>query len=453
MRADLISFITATAALVHGFSEELTKSIDTPTGRIIEPRLGHDLFDNNTKLIVYRPDEKTRAQIERDQAKWAHEPAQPGLTKEEIAKFLREEPKGLEWFEGCDENQKGILIQTFLGVRALLEPLVKEWREFPVDWTSAAAIEFFGPPAVTQIYRATVEWNLSHIAQYLDPHNPPGSTSVRCDDPDKGCVDPYVVAYVPKIDHDPDRLDGGFIVFCAPFFKKYQNLQTIVKRVDSMDDPAQESINLGQFWQTRDAIMLHEMVHSPPRAFAHKDLVILFPKRKSRQIPDLVLSIPSKQPEEWRPIYGCDMVRALGVGLTKPVWDPVEPSSTAESYSCFVLATWVQKRWGRYPFRPLLALNITGLEGWTYRRGEASAYTKGEPEFNYTIRKLAVDSCKELAQPIDITTSFNSSTPVTRTFGIGITAEQCMNADWPYYDIDSSSKQEMEDTEPEESEL
>ncbi|KAF3316600.1 hypothetical protein TWF173_001883 [Orbilia oligospora] len=454
MKANLVNFMTALAVLAHPISAKYTESVDITLRRrsiAVEPRAdpGPKPIDNTTIIIksdIYLPDEKYRAKAQEYKKKWSEQGrSRPDLTKEEISTFLREEPKGLQGFQGCDDRQKGIIIQTFLSVRTLFfEPLVKDWKDYSIDWTTAAAIEFFGPAGETRPYRDTVKWNLGHTARFLDPQNPLGPTNVRCDDPAGTCYRRLgVIAYVPSIDDNPDYHGLDFINFCFPFFDMYENLQTIAQRIDSMDDPARESLNLEQFMFTREAVMIHEMMHSPPRAFAHRDILEVRPERESLQIPDLTLRIPGQEPKDWGLVYGCHTVRALATGFTKPHWHPVEPSSTAETYPCYLIAEWVKERWGRYPYQPLLALPLEGIENWPYEKADSFPRSKSDGvEYNFTAKKLALENCKELAQPVNITTSFNSSTPVTKTFRLGITEEDCANANWYF---DTTSMENMQD--------
>ncbi|KAK6337205.1 hypothetical protein TWF718_009987 [Orbilia javanica] len=193
--------------------------------------------------------------------------------------------------------------------------------------------------------------------------------------------------------------------------------------------------------------MIHEMMHSVPRAFAHRDLLDLAPKVQSLQIIDLKLRRKDQDPSKWPRVYGCDKVRAIASGLNSILWHPVEPSSTAETYLCYIMAEWVQKKYGRYPFRPLIALSIDGKEDWPYEK--ADTFPRGDSEnvpseLNLTARKLALEDCRELAQPIRLTTSVNSSKPVTKTFSLGITDEDCMRANW-FYDSNFQQTSEPED--------
>ncbi|KAK6508007.1 hypothetical protein TWF481_006426 [Arthrobotrys musiformis] len=141
MKATFIA-ITVAAAIAQFISAELTDPTNSPS-------------NHSGRAIVYT---LTEAQAARAQARVDMLSSVPHtkVNTEEISKLMEGGTSPLKGFEGCTEDQKYFIFQAFLQVRKIFEPVVKRWKDYPIDWTSAAALEFFGPPVDTRKYRKTV---------------------------------------------------------------------------------------------------------------------------------------------------------------------------------------------------------------------------------------------------------------------------------------------------------
>ncbi|KAK6508008.1 hypothetical protein TWF481_006427 [Arthrobotrys musiformis] len=213
----------------------------------------------------------------------------------------------------------------------------------------------------------------------------------------------------------------------------------MIKWVDGHDDPGQASTDLGLFTETAAGVFIHEMMHAWPRAFTHRDYLERSPNWSSLQITDVPVRLPDVPKEKWPVAYGCDMVRTLACGITKPLWHPVDPSSNAETYLCYVLATWLQKRYGQYPYRPLIEYPGLYTGYWPYERSHTflqGGDQVGSAELNLTARELEVEACNKLTEPRVETASFNGSQPISKIFSFGITRELCSSANWYSYGTD-----------------
>ncbi|KAF4627295.1 hypothetical protein G7Y89_g10859 [Cudoniella acicularis] len=127
----------------------------------------------------------------------------------------------------------------------------------PFKWTSAAAIEYFGPVEESQYYRQAIQNNLDRAAnvvytwKWLPPWAP--KMSVVCNDPEKRCPcgteDGDYLAYT--IDH------GAKVNFCPAFFK----LSTLQGAMDKNAALPRKRRGYVYNYLNRGLVWAHEIMH------------------------------------------------------------------------------------------------------------------------------------------------------------------------------------------------
>ncbi|KAK6526143.1 hypothetical protein TWF281_011179 [Arthrobotrys megalospora] len=353
----------------------------------------------------------------------------PQLSTEEVSEFVRGR-KGLVGFEGCDNNQKAILVKTFQDARALFEPVQNDWKKYVIDWASPAAVEFFGPAADTMKYRETIRRNIGRVGSYFDTTDPKKATSVqcihKCDEPDSLA---YVVSYL-----DLPVEETRTINFCPHFFERNgePSLKSLVDIIDKkIAEDMDKAITFTPYWTySIAAVIVHEMFHLGDRSNPHED------HKEGKFVGDLKVKQPTRPEAGWEVGYGCGNARALASNLRGPYWLPSEPSSNADTYVCYLIAQFIQKKFRRYPYLPLLNVDTVRAENWPYRRshgGYANAADR-DPEgkrTSYAIQQeeLAKEACKEALRPVKIEATSNTTDNANKkSFGWDFQPELCDSA-------------------------
>lgn len=257
-------------------------------------------------------------------------------------------------FEGCTVERgmpKNVVYSGWQQSWKLMNLMYEESKN-GIDFNSAAALEFFGPPSETQQQQS----NFNNVFQNLATIQPgyffPGvfgwRLHVRCDDPYLRCpcyrdLDKQPFAYT--LSKDPT--DGiAMINFCPRYFNE-EKLDTAMKKADQTDFPF-EWMDMNNYKSTQGGTWFHELLHidwvSKSESYGDNanivDVRMLITTRNDEGQTIL------KRMSAYEP-FGTKMLARWGV-LTG-YWTV----QNAESFLMFALARYVQKKVGLYPHLPL----------------------------------------------------------------------------------------------------
>ncbi|EPE35633.1 hypothetical protein GLAREA_11333 [Glarea lozoyensis ATCC 20868] len=263
----------------------------------------------------------------------------------------------LDGYEGCDGPQELAIkdafteaIQLIGGTEVPVDATGSMITEYPAfEWTSAGAIEYFGPAERTEEYRYTVKGNLDRAAkvQHTWRWLPPWSKkmSVSCNDPEQRCPvcqEPGTVSkvYAYNIDFE------AHVNFCPRFF----GLSTLQGKMNEMAVKPLREQGYVYSYINRGLVWAHELLHidaiGKGTGFDHV-----------WDVP-----VPYYHPDvPYDPVNGI-LQTAYGPLFTK--WlaqsDLVQDfyaSSNAENYAMFFMANFVNRKRKFYPSLPQVAIN------------------------------------------------------------------------------------------------
>lgn len=269
-----------------------------------------------------------------------------------------------------------------------------------IDWNSAAALEYLGPPANNEKYQDRIQNLFYHASSVIYSYKNPYAhyIHVRCDDPEKKCgqkckpsngdrtdQDGGTIAYASQ--EDPD--DGySMINFCPPFIPMRRLRDAAIDYGKARKPPLNSHV---EQYKSTAQIMLHEIFHldyfmDVSGASHVTDLSIYYIKNVDGSLTSVTgkwlpsalhltfLSIPSSAVTmRDRTLTANPFIdKAYGATNTKmmarfqefinPVGRLVGSYTmrNADSLAYFATASYVQSRTGTYPHLPIVYKQIEG---------------------------------------------------------------------------------------------
>lgn len=221
-----------------------------------------------------------------------------------------------------------------------------------IDFNSAAAVEYLGPPAQNYPQQSTFNNIFLKLATIQ-----PGYIStpfdwrihVRCDDPDLECdcggsIQLTATVAYTRNDAPPDGI--ARINFCPRYFTR-DTLDTVMMNAD-LEKPLEVWANMYSYYRNQGAVWFHELLHinwvSMSQNYGHNqritDIRIEFERKLSNG------AIVSQWTTAYGPLFTKTLARwSIATGL----WTV----RNADSFTIFALARYVQSKFDLYPHLPL----------------------------------------------------------------------------------------------------
>ncbi|KIW10169.1 hypothetical protein PV08_11130 [Exophiala spinifera] len=265
-------------------------------------------------------------------------------------------------FNGCDNVQTANIKEAYNDFKTLSNT---EGVLSNIDWNSAAALEYLGPPGFNKKQRKQIQAVFANAATVY-----PGSFAnpfrlwirVRCDDPFKKCTDdcnppqdpppqdPLSSLNAYSKNQDPDDPDSPMVNFCNPFFQK-RSLTNAYAFGSAQTGAAKFDIDN---YINRAETMFHELLHIDNVA----DSVGGVP---NPSVDDLTITYTFRNQNGKlftfdRTAYGSARCKLLarfkpGVGDFSTGY---YVQRNAENLVYYALAKYVQKKLGAYPHIPVI---------------------------------------------------------------------------------------------------
>ncbi|GIZ45672.1 hypothetical protein CKM354_000882900 [Cercospora kikuchii] len=240
-------------------------------------------------------------------------------------------------YEGCDKipNGHAFLREGFESMNKLAMPMDPinrgdPQRYKPIDWKSAAAIEFFGPGYKTgqfDVYRETIQKNMDRLASTDSAFFLGWRLHVRCDDPKNECScfdGTETEAYTMHDDKYKDQIN-----FCPRYFE----LKSLEQAVHA-DKKDQKNFDVIKKYWNRSCVWAHEILHV---SWLGTPANPIWPYMQDQQI--------EKGGIWWRAYRVLD-VKYLAYSRKAQPWEAI---NNPQNYAFFALANYVQEVKGFYP--------------------------------------------------------------------------------------------------------
>ncbi|KAI0858815.1 hypothetical protein F4860DRAFT_516468 [Xylaria cubensis] len=307
-------------------------------------------------------------------------------------------------FDGCGDNKQAIKDAYNDANKIASTDGVKS----DIDWSSNAALEFLGPPALNKKQQPRIQavmTNMETVRSGWAPRPFANWIQARCDDPKKRCtiecpkaLEDEDEARTRAYSINPSELNGRdwpYINFCSPFFE-LKSLGDAVKDTSSNPDPRtrfnlENYISKGKhlprvfFTRLLDNLplftFLHELLHIDLAADSVKgnpnpkirDLKIRF--YYNRQDGSLVLS-------NFYGAYGSLYAKILARFVPR-VGDKTTGyyvQRNDDNLSRFALAKYIEKRIGSYPFLPQVYWRLDEIQEPNHRPNSIGVAWENDPE-------------------------------------------------------------------------
>ncbi|KAI9765763.1 MAG: hypothetical protein M1840_007197 [Geoglossum simile] len=218
---------------------------------------------------------------------------------------------------GCNTGQTITIRNAFIDSWQVMNVV----RDSNIDWNSAAAMEYLGPPGYNQARRGNIQDIIHNLGTITG--DPPINTDldwkirVRCDDWKRICSGSEYDAYTTNTTPNPT------INFCGPYCDNW-SLKRAINAGMMATDPRYK-YDMRNYERTTGYTLIHELLHvffvtEPPGLWATL-AKILARYRPSSRVPD-------------------DLGNVI--------------MSSAENLGLYALAVYVQQKMGAYPHLPLV---------------------------------------------------------------------------------------------------
>lgn len=281
-----------------------------------------------------------------------------------------------------------------------------------IDWNSAAALEYLGPPANNKKYQARIQKLLLQASATSSGYGKNiHYIHVRCDDPAGMCTKDCgpdgtdegkakTIAYASQSD------EKGYsqINFCPPFFDKNRLRNTAIDYGKGLGAPK-------KYWADKydntARIFLHELMH----------LDYFMDVSSGDHVWDLTIQL--KNSGSIQNVYGptYSKVMARYQAIPQPPEEPYSGyyvSRNADSMAWYATARYVQDKLGVYPHLPIVSLQADGPPWKDPGSAFYATYSDGSnPSFNISSDVLNAEStagqCRDdtttASAPADLTIS------------------------------------------------
>ncbi|KAI8652238.1 hypothetical protein NCS57_01286900 [Fusarium keratoplasticum] len=277
-------------------------------------------------------------------------------------------------FNGCDDKDKTWREKIIEAYSDASELVNHEDITEDLDFNSAAALQFLGPSGLNKDQQAQIQNVITNLATVKEGASwfTPNWIRVRCDDPLKLCIeepdDPdnpkcppasaqgedqsvETIAYARNpFEKDNDKYSD--ITFCPAFFR-LRNLGNAMAYGSGHTHPILKA-DLRNY-ESRADNFLHELLHLDLAANS-KD------GSPNPDIRDLLIKFtfgtgPDKGKKSiWTKVYGSRLAKILA---SFQPWRKDQPlgyfiQRSDDSYTMFILAMYVQRKLGYYPYIPMV---------------------------------------------------------------------------------------------------
>ncbi|KAL2256741.1 hypothetical protein VTK26DRAFT_1190 [Humicola hyalothermophila] len=264
----------------------------------------------------------------------------------------------LTGFQGCDRLDK----------RAIYGGWYQSWKLMDfirpkvsgLDFNSAAAVEYLGPPAVISPYFDRFKEIIGNLATFQEgPWWRPGwfdyKINARCDDPGLRCPcfsrpDSTTIAY----SRSRTSTNNSMINFCPPYFE-LPNLDRAIEDGYGGGLLVDEFANLNSYLDNQASIWIHELLHLDDVSKATGDL--------GKRVVDVRMTVPlgggrRQVVTAYGPILSKSLARfgpSTGVSWTH---------RNDDNIGLYILALYIQEKVlnGIYPHLPLAPAPPVGIE-------------------------------------------------------------------------------------------
>ncbi|KAI0190469.1 hypothetical protein EV127DRAFT_495166 [Xylaria flabelliformis] len=286
-------------------------------------------------------------------------------------------------FDGCGDNKQAIKDAYKDANKIASTDGVKS----DIDWSSNAALEFLGPPALNKKQQPRIQavmTNMETVRSGWAPRPFANWIQARCDDPKKRCtiecpkaLEDEDEARTRAYSINPSELNGRdwpYINFCPPFFE-LKSLGDAMKDTSSNSDP-RTKFNLENYITST---FLHELFHIDLAA----DSVKGTPNPKIR---DLNIRYNrqdgSQRLSNFYKAYGSLYAKILARFVPR-VGDKTTGyyvQRNDDNLSRFALAKYVEKRIGSYPFLPQVYWRLDEIQEPNPRPNSIGVAWENDPE-------------------------------------------------------------------------
>ncbi|KAK4188151.1 hypothetical protein QBC35DRAFT_463225 [Podospora australis] len=169
-------------------------------------------------------------------------------------------------FHKCDKGEKDKIYAGWQQSWILMDYIKPKVSS--IDWNSAAALEYLGPPGINRPNQERIKTILNNIVTFQEgwwwvPGWLDFKINVRCDDPADECPDPCehpyegnTYAYSKGLDQSTEDF---YINFC-PAYSSLKGVEDLMNEYKSKDDP-EEKYDLENYHLSKGFTWFHELLH------------------------------------------------------------------------------------------------------------------------------------------------------------------------------------------------
>ncbi|KAF2261270.1 hypothetical protein CC78DRAFT_608635 [Lojkania enalia] len=252
-------------------------------------------------------------------------------------------------FEGCNTNQgdqKDKINEAFQQAKKVFDVV----RAANIDWNSAAAVEFLGPPGFNQNMQSVIQGIIWDVAKVNGGSiHDDFSINVRCDDLSKFCGTNNF-AYTTQRGPDGSGYNTGSITFCKRFFDS-PSLDEAVE-AGKREFNWQKKYNMNTYDEARAVTFIHELLHIDWVASAERYGPNLHVKDWEIEFYDH----ENHDKKEKVAVYGARMAKTLARwnDRTKSPQPGRFIARSAENLALYTLAIYMTGQLGAYPHLPIV---------------------------------------------------------------------------------------------------